>query len=205
MNNYTIEACVETLEEAVSAENKGADRIELCSELDKDGLTPSKKLISQTLDRLKIPIKVMIRPRSGDFIYTKEDIVEIQRHIMICQNLGVEHIVFGAIKNSRLDISLIKKVAIWSYPMQITIHKAIDASIDPLNDIEALKSIRNVQAILSSGQKKTAKEGSFMLNAMLKVCGERLELIPAGRITVNNLQDIFLNVKASAFHGRRIV
>jgi len=205
MKKYYIEACVETLEEAQTAENKGADRIELCSNLEEDGLTPDKKLINQALDKLRIPIKVMIRPRSGDFCYNSDDILEIQRDIMICQNLGVDHIVFGAIKNNRLDIALIKQVATWALPMTMTVHKAIDVSLDPLNDIEALKPIRNIKAILSSGQKQTAAEGVFMLGEMLRVCGDRFELIPAGKITIDNLAQISGQLNARAFHGRRIL
>ena len=205
MAEYIIEACVESLEEAESAVNKGAHRIELCSDLDNGGLTPEKKLIFECLRVLKIPVKVMIRPRSGNFQYNHEDIHEIKRNLMICQNLGVDHIVFGANKNNRLDIELIRDVAQWASPMSITIHKAIDVSHDPLNDIEALKSIRNVNAILSSGQKATALEGSYMLNEMLKICDKRFELIPAGKITVQNLKEVSNNVKAKAFHGRKIV
>ena len=37
------EVCVETYREALFAEQLGADRIELCSSLDQDGLTPKKK------------------------------------------------------------------------------------------------------------------------------------------------------------------
>ena len=56
--NYIIkEACVETLDEAIFAQNKGADRIELCSDLALDGLTPSKKPFLKVLNHISIPIK----------------------------------------------------------------------------------------------------------------------------------------------------
>ena len=35
------EACVDNIQNAINAFKKGADRIEFCSNLDEDGLTPS--------------------------------------------------------------------------------------------------------------------------------------------------------------------
>ena len=69
--NFTKEACVDNIDAAINVEKKGADQIELCSRLDLDGLTPSKKLILQTIKRVSIPIKVMIRSRPGNFIYNQ--------------------------------------------------------------------------------------------------------------------------------------
>jgi copper homeostasis protein len=64
------EACVETFEEALLAEQRGADRIELCSDLANDGLTPSPELMQKTCASLKIQVMVMIRPRAGNFVYS---------------------------------------------------------------------------------------------------------------------------------------
>ena len=66
--NIIKESCVETYEEALKAESRGADRIEICSRLDLDGLTPSKDLVRKLVKRLSIPLKVMVRPRCGDFL-----------------------------------------------------------------------------------------------------------------------------------------
>ena len=59
--NICLEACVENLEEAILAEKKGANRLELCSRLDLDGLTPNFNLTKKVLKKISIPIKVMIR------------------------------------------------------------------------------------------------------------------------------------------------
>ena len=70
------EVCVDSLEDAINAEKNGANRIELCSRLDLDGLTPSRELIKETFYALKIPIRVMIRPKHPSFIYSKEENIE---------------------------------------------------------------------------------------------------------------------------------
>ena len=58
------EVCVDSYEDAASVESNGADRIELCSRLDLDGITPSNDLLLRVHPDLKIPIRVMVRPVS---------------------------------------------------------------------------------------------------------------------------------------------
>ena len=82
MRDIIKEACVETFDEAILAEKKGADRVELCSRLDLDGLTPERKLIEEVLGSLNIPIKVMIRPRSGNFSYDDQELHKMRDDIL---------------------------------------------------------------------------------------------------------------------------
>ena len=76
-NSIIKEACVETVKEAILAEKRGAGRVELCDSLEYDGLTPTKQNIEKSIEFLSIPIKVMIRPRKGNFIYNEKEIMEI--------------------------------------------------------------------------------------------------------------------------------
>ncbi len=82
-----IEVCAESYEYAIKAEKAGADRIELCRDLHLDGITPDHESAKKTIDKLNIPVFILIRPREGDFIYSneefelmKEDIRKIQRN-----------------------------------------------------------------------------------------------------------------------------
>ena len=101
-NNLIIkEACVETVKEAILAEKQGADRIELCYRLEYDGLTPSKQNIEKLIMSLSIPIKVMIRPRKGNFIYNEKEIMEMESKIEMCKYIGVTEVVFGLLKSGK--------------------------------------------------------------------------------------------------------
>lgn len=206
VNKIIKEACVESLDEAIAAESSGADRIELCSRLDLDGLTPDEDLIKACLDKLKIPIKVMIRPRSGDFIYTTSELKEIYKSISLCKSHNISEIVFGAETiNYDLDLHIISEIAVRAYPMPVTIHKVIDRVRNPILDILKLKHFRNVKSILSSGQAYTATEGIENLLKMKAACANRFTLIAAGKITAQNIDELHSKLDLKEYHGKKIV
>ncbi|MCA1759421.1 MAG: copper homeostasis protein CutC, partial [Bacteroidales bacterium] len=96
------EACVETFEEAVLAEKLGAKRIELCSDLLNDGLTPSFELMKETCSKLKIPVMVMIRPRAGNFVYSKKEIGQMKSEIDLAKKAGAFGVVFGLLTSENI-------------------------------------------------------------------------------------------------------
>ncbi|MCL6218666.1 copper homeostasis protein CutC [Zunongwangia pacifica] len=206
MTNFIKEACVESLEEAIIAGKLGADRIELCADLSQDGITPSRAVIESAKQQLKIPIRVMIRPRGGDFVYSEVEFDGMKQDIEYCKQLGVEGVVFGILnKDKTLDVERIAALAALSKPLKVVIHKAIDETPDILKATEELTAINGISTILSSGGKTTAKEGISTLKKMMLIAGNKLEIMPAGRVTNENLDEIHKNIGAQAYHGRRIV
>lgn len=204
-----IEACIDSLADAKTAAANGADRLELCAALDLDGLTPSRDLIESVKEQVNIPIKVMIRQRSGDFTYTKDDKRLIAKDIELVRSAGIRDIVYGSLAGGRLDMDDLKKVYALAQPDTMTIHKAIDQSTDPLKDVlELVKWAHQDKvnlSILSSGQADTALEGTFRLKRMQQLCGDKVELIVAGKVTPRNLKQLINLIPAPAFHGRHIL
>ncbi len=80
-----VEVCANSLQSALNAQEAGADRIELCSELGVGGITPSYGLIQSVKERLSIPIHVLIRPRCGNFTYTKRELEVMLRDFDFCK------------------------------------------------------------------------------------------------------------------------
>ncbi|MFC2090447.1 copper homeostasis protein CutC [Bacteroidota bacterium] len=201
-----IEACVETYDEAILAEERGADQIELCSELIRDGLTPEKELISRVTSSLSIPVKVMVRPRAGDFMYDLRELESMIETIAFCKDSNVKGVVFGILDtNNEPDMRAIAELAGFARPLEVTIHKAIDLTPDPLHSLRKLLESDNIFSILTSGGKKTAKAGSGVIRQMILLAGDALQIIAAGSITRENLETIHKEIGASAYHGRRIV
>ena len=92
------EVCVDSLIDAICAQKNGADRIELCSRLDLDGLTPEKELITKTISKLQIPIRVMIRPHGNGFVYNQSHLKAMIDSIKFCKSLNVDGVVLGCFR-----------------------------------------------------------------------------------------------------------
>lgn len=200
-----MEACVDRLSDAINAYKQGVQQVELCSRLDLDGLSPSPELVKSTIENIPIHIKVMLRTHNNGFSCSISDLDVILTEIDFLRDIGIKEVVFGAIKADKLDIDLIEKVCKWAFPMTMTIHKAIDTSSDIIGDCKRLLDVKGVTSILSSGGHPTAIEGIDMLKQMKEACGDQIGLIPAGRITHENVDDIHRILQCNVYHGRRIV
>ena len=199
------EACVESFEKALEAQNNGADRIELCENLSVGGTTPSYGTVKICLEKLNIPIFPMIRARGGNFVYSKDEIEIMKEDIKVFKNLGVKGVVLGCLtSDNKIDLELTKTLVNLAYPMEITFHKAIDEISNPLDYIEDLVNI-GIKRILTSGGKATALEGKDLINDMIKKSNGRLKIVVAGKVTKENLNGLSNLISANEFHGKLIV
>ncbi len=200
------EACVETLEEAVLAEKRGADRIELCSDLANDGLTPSFELMKKTISKLKIPVMVMIRPRSGNFVYSEKEISQMKSEIDLAKNAGAFGVVFGLLTSeNKVDIKNTQILADYAFPLPVTFHKAIDELENQVEGVTELMKIENIKRILTSGGLPTASEGQESIREMIKTAGDKIIILVAGKVLDSNVEEIQKLTGAMELHGRRIV
>ncbi|MCF2612271.1 MULTISPECIES: copper homeostasis protein CutC [Fusobacterium] len=199
------EACVGSYSEAVSAEKRGADRVELCDNLDVGGTTPSYGTIKTTVEKLKIPVFVMIRPRGGNFCYNKNEIEIMKKDIELCKALGVKGIVLGVLtKNDEIDYPLLKELIDLAAPMEVTFHKAIDDLENPVLEIKKLAEI-GVKRILSSGTKAKALDGKDILNKMIAEANDDITVIVAGGVTTDNFDKVSKEIVSTEYHGKKIV
>jgi len=203
--NPVKEVCVESFEEAIRAVKAGATRIELCDNLTVGGTTPSYGTIKKCKEKLAVPIMVMIRPRSGNFTYSQDELEIMQNDILICKELGVAGVVFGILDgNGNINQEQTLEFVQLSKPLNITFHKAIDNAVNILDGVAFLKKI-GVDRILSSGGKDTALEGQTTLNQMIKIASPQLSIIVAGKVTYENLEEIQKKIPSGDYHGRRLV
>lgn len=199
------EACVESLIDALEAEKRGADRIELCDNLSQGGTTPSYGTIKVALSTLKIPVFPIIRPKGGDFYYTPAEIEVIKEDIKVCKSLGAKGVVLGLLtKDKKIDFEVLSQLVELAKPMEVTFHKAIDELEDPTLVIDEMINI-GVKRILSSGTKPTALEGKDMLNKMIEKAGDRLTIVVAGKVTKEILPEVSNLIPAKEYHGKVIV
>ena len=200
------EACVEGFTEALRAQELGADRIELCENLAAGGTTPSWGTITTCRKYLKIPVMVMIRPRSGNFIYSETELEIMAEDIRMCLAAGADGIAIGLLTPAReIDLSGLERLVREAGVMQITFHKAIDETTDIAREIVRLCDSGLVHRVLTSGGAPTALAGAEMINRMIRLSDKKLTILVAGKVTLENLAELSRQIPAKEFHGRKIV
>lgn len=204
--NLIFEACVDTLEDALLAEQHGAKRIELCSALDQDGLTPSPELTMQCLQNLSIPVMAMVRPRGGDFVNSEDELRQMEAEIEFFKQAGVAGVVFGMLtRQNKIDIESTRRLAKLAFPLEVTIHKAIDYSDDVLKSFQELNAIDGITRVLTSGGMNTAWNGRLMIKAMNDLPERRIKIIAAGKVLPENRVQIAEATGVTELHGKKIV
>ena len=182
-----IEVCAESYEYAVKAEKAGADRIELCKDLHLDGLTPDYETAKRTIDTLNIPVFILIRPRKGDFIYSKEEFESMKQDILKFKEMGCNGIVSGVLNSDySIDIKRTKELVELSKPLEFTFHRAFDIVSNPLKEIENLIEL-GIDRVLTSGQKNKAIEGLELLEELKNISKNRIKIMPGSGINKSNI------------------
>jgi copper homeostasis protein len=182
-----LEICANSFQSAINAEQAGAHRIELCSELSVGGITPSFGLLKKVLSALTIPVNILIRPRSGDFVYSQDEFDIMKRDIELCKNLGASGIVSGILTvEGNVDNLRTKALIELAKPMDFTFHRAFDELRDPLKGLEQLIDI-GVDRILTSGQQSKAEKGLESIKEFLRQANNRVKIMAGAGITAQNV------------------
>jgi len=180
-----VEVCANSLESALNAEKAGADRIELCSELAVGGVTPSYGLLKAVSEKISIPVRVLIRPRSGDFTYSDGEFEIMKKNINLCKEIGFEGIVIGMLHtNFVFDENRFSALGEMNHGLKITFHRAFDVVPDPLWGLEWIQSI-GIDTILTSGQQKIAIEGIELLSDLHNMASSTI-IMPGSGINPSN-------------------
>lgn len=181
-----LEICANAYQSAKNAQEAGAHRIELCQELYLGGITPSYGLLKQVMDTLSIPVFVLIRPRSGNFVYTEDEFQIMKHNIELYKDLGCHGIVSGVLKADKsLDIERTKELVELSKPLPFTFHRAFDEVKNPIETLEQLIDL-GLERILTSGQEKSAEDGLALLKKLHEISKDRITILAGGGINADN-------------------
>ena len=193
-------ACFD-LESALIAQAAGTDRIELCVNYSVGGLTPSNELITEARKKIHIPMHVIIRPRAGDFVYSKNEIEEMKKSIQFCKSQKIDGLVFGCLNlENKVDVELCKELMDEAQSLAVTFHRAIDATENILSEIETIQSL-GFSRVLTSGGKENAFEGKEILGKLEKKFNTQIRILPGGGIRSTNLNEIAGISNCNEFHS----
>lgn len=185
-----LEICVDSPASALAAQNGGADRIELCENLDQGGVTPSMAKIKIIRKLVEIPIFLLIRPRKGDFLYTQADFDIMLEDIRLARDHGIEGIVSGVLlPDGHIDQIRTAQLIKAAGPLPFTFHRAFDQCVDPILALEQLIEM-GVSTILSSGGERSAPLGASNLAEYVQAAGGRLGILAGGGIGSDNVDSL---------------
>lgn len=198
-----LEICVDSLASARAAIAGGADRIELCSALAVGGLTPYEMLLRQIREESRIPVRCLMRPRGGDFLYDKEEIELLRRQILQLKAAGADGFVIGCLTpDGQLDGEAMKPLIDACDGRGITLHRCVDVSRDPVQTyLEAGKL--GIDTVLTSGGASSCLGGMEVIGKMLSLrhTGEGPEVLIGAGVKATVIREFRKAYPtASAFH-----
>lgn len=198
----TVEICANSRHSAENALAGGAHRIELCSRLEVGGITPSSEDIAYCVNTLQLRTHVLVRPRAGDFCYSRSEFDTICHNIDMCRSLGASAIVVGFLTpDGQIDEPRLRKAVALATPMEVTFHRAFDEMLQPMP--EALETVidSGCTRLLTSGGCASAEEGIEMIRKLQKQSHGRISIMAGAGITPANAVCIALATGVSELHG----
>ena len=198
---YLIEIATSDFNTTRSAVNGGADRIELCANLAEGGTTPSYATIKRCREAFDVSIYPIIRPRGGDFLYTKDEFAIMKRDVELCKELGCDGIVIGLLNmDGSIDRTRTSQLVETAYPLGVTFHRAFDRCKDANEALEQLIEI-GVERILTSGQKPSVVDGVDLVAELNKRSDGRIIIMPGSGVRKENIKMLAEKTGCTEFHS----
>jgi copper homeostasis protein len=200
MPRILLEVCVDSPAGFATAVRGGADRIELCSSLSVGGLTPSSGFMAVAA-KSKLPSRAMIRPRVGSYVFSEDEIDVMRRDIDAARAVALKGVVIGAnLASGELDEKTIARLAGHAAGLEMTLHRSVDLSPDPLAAVDLAIQL-GFRTILTSGGRLKAPDGAETIAAMVARAKDRVEILGGSGLHSGNVATFVRKTGVKAVHG----
>jgi copper homeostasis protein len=199
-----IEVCAANLAAAIAADKSGAERIELCQNIENGGTTPLHADIEYCIKNLKLKTNILVRPRTGNFVYSDAEFEIIKNDVLFCKNLGINAVVVGFLHDDfTVDIEKTADIVNLAHPMEVTFHRAFDICANWKSALEQIIQC-GCTRILTSGQEHTAIEGAKTLQQIVKQACDRIIILAGSGITMENYRQLVKFTGVKEIHGTKL-
>lgn len=196
-----LEIVCTNIESVLAAIQGGADRIELCETLETGGVTPSYDFIRLAKKASTIPLHVLIRPRSGDFVYSSAELSLMKDSVLFCKDIGVEGVVLGCLlPDGKIDTDKTRELVSLAKPMSVTFHRAFDVAANYPEILEDVVSC-GCDRLLTSGQASNALLGKERIRELILLSKNKLVVMPGGGVREENISEIIRFTGSSEIHS----
>ena len=196
-------ACFNLESVAVVAQSK-ADRVEFCDNFEVGGITPTFKDTQKARYLFSKELLVMIRPRGGDFNYSKDEFNQMKQSILELKNTDINGFVFGILdQNNQIDFERNSELIKLAEPFPCSFHRAIDYTNDYFEAINTCITI-GFKTILTSGHESKIDLGLQTVKEAIIQYGNQIEIMPGGSLRATNATLIKSVTKANYYHTSAI-
>lgn len=200
MGQTVLEVCVDSVESAILAEKGGADRLELCSNLVLGGVTPGQHLYKLVREYTKIPVRVLLRPRYGDYCYNAYEFAQLKEEVAMYRELGADGVVIGLLRpDGSLNVEELRELVETAGEMDTALHRAFDVCRDPFETMEEAISL-GMNTILTSGQGANAWEGRELLRQLVEKSAGRIEILAGAGIHAETIAKLLSYAGGTSYH-----
>jgi copper homeostasis protein len=190
-----LELAVEDADAVRLAAAVGAARVELCAALaETDGITPSIGMIEQAC-QVGVPVHVLVRPRPGDFSYSRDELEVMERDVVAALDAGAAGVVVGVLAtDGGPDVAAMRRLCAAARAVlptaEVTFHRAFDAALaggtDPAEALSRLEPA-GVNRVLTSGGSPDCTAGLAMLGRLVELGREHapsVQVMAGGGVTL---------------------
>ena len=220
MKNYILEVCADSVESALSAKAGGATRLELCANLVIGGTTPGYELFEQVKKETGLPIRVLIRPRFGDFLYSEYEYQQMLCDVCHFAEAGADGVVIGSLNaDGTLNETQMRGLIQAAGGSGITLHRAFDVCEDPFGALQRAAEL-GVDTILTSGQEAGCMQGRELIRQLVRAAEHgawngretsaaqrQMTILVGAGVVSSNIKEIAMTTGAHAFHmsGKKLM
>ena len=199
MQRVIVECCANSVSSALTAIQAGANRIELCKNLENGGETPDYSDILELRNLTDIDLHILILPKANNFIYSNKDFKKIIEDIQFCKKNNINGVVIGALnKDLSINMKQTKELVEIARPMRVTFHRAFDTISKLENDLNKIIEC-GCDYLLTSGQKPNVDDGLNNISKLVKQSSQKIKIIAGGGVNHNNVESLY-KIGVREFH-----
>ena len=199
MQRVIVECCANSVSSALTAIQAGANRIELCKNLENGGETPDYSDILDLRNLTNIDLHILILPKANNFIYTNKDFKKIIEDVQFCKKNNINGVVIGALnKDLSINMKQTKELVEIARPMRVTFHRAFDTISKLENDLNKIIEC-GCDYLLTSGQKPNVEDGLNNISKLVKESSKKIKIIAGGGVNHNNVESLY-KIGVREFH-----
>jgi copper homeostasis protein len=198
-----LEVIVTSVDEAREAEQGGADRLELVSDLASEGLTPKLSIVERVLGAVSVPVRVMLRQNESFKVMDDDELESLRRCATELGAMPVNGVVLGFVNNDEVDSAVMHQLLACCGTKPATFHRAIESLPDQDAALTQIQTLPRVDRILTSGGAGNWSARRKTLERLQKLASPGITIVTGGGVDERGLELLAASNVLNEFHVGR--